>query len=89
MRITILDCHKMTDRDTAYDYLQKELRLPEYFGHNLDALADCLGELSDDDIIVLMYSDQLKENLGRYGEKMIDVFEELSCFEGSFILVRK
>lgn len=89
MRITILDCHKMTDREAAYEYIERQLRLPEYFGHNLDALADCLGEFGDDDVIILMYADQLTANLGRYGGKILDVFEEMAGYEGAYLLIKK
>lgn len=32
--------------DKLYKKLSKKLHLPEYFGNNLDALADCLSDLS-------------------------------------------
>ena len=35
------------ERDELHDYLAKELSLPAYYGRNLDALADCLGDVSE------------------------------------------
>ena len=40
MRLTILDGRMMTDRDSAHDYIAEALQLPDYYGHNLDALAE-------------------------------------------------
>lgn len=34
------------DRTTVLSALGRALSFPEYYGHNLDALADCLGDLS-------------------------------------------
>lgn len=33
-------------RETLFEVLRRELRLPDYFGENWDALADCLRDLS-------------------------------------------
>ncbi|MBQ6321503.1 MAG: barstar family protein [Lachnospiraceae bacterium] len=41
----IIDAAKMKDRKAAHEYLKKQLHFPEYYGANLDALHDCLGEL--------------------------------------------
>lgn len=34
------------DRTAVLSALGRALSFPEYYGHNLDALADCLGDLS-------------------------------------------
>lgn len=82
MRIVILDGAEMTGRDRLHDYLSHELRLPEYYGHNLDALYDCLGELGPHTHIILVNADILRSNLGEYGERLIEVFRE-SAVPGS------
>lgn len=40
-----LDAAKLTDRDTAQDYIAAVFDFPSYYGKNLDALHDCLTEL--------------------------------------------
>ena len=35
------------ERDELHDFLAEELTLPAYYGRNLDALADCLGDVSE------------------------------------------
>ena len=44
MNIIILDGSVMTSRERAYKHIARELRFPEYFGKNLDALYDLLTE---------------------------------------------
>jgi len=39
-----LDGEKITSLDDLYIDLADKLQFPDYFGHNLDALSDCLGE---------------------------------------------
>ncbi|MCR4723013.1 MAG: barstar family protein [Eubacteriales bacterium] len=86
MEIIILNANKMTDRSAAYSYLKSVMRLPEYFGENLDALADCLGEMPRGSVIILIDSQALAENLGDYGLDMIETFREISLEAGfSFI----
>lgn len=43
----ILDASRMDSRKKAHTYLAETLGFPEYYGHNLDALHDCLTELTD------------------------------------------
>lgn len=47
----ILDAARMTEPASAHAYLKEMLRLPDYYGNNLDALYDCLTELSDTEIL--------------------------------------
>ena len=40
----ILDGKRMGDREALHAELKEKLGLPSYYGGNLDALNDCLGE---------------------------------------------
>ena len=42
----------LADKETMAWYLKKELDLPEWFGGNLDALADVLSEISEETAFV-------------------------------------
>lgn len=72
MKQIVLDCSRMTGKKALHDYLAQELELPAYYGHNLDALYDCLTEIGPCHITFLHIS-ELKV-LGQYGQSLLDVF---------------
>ncbi|MCR4963943.1 MAG: barstar family protein [Firmicutes bacterium] len=78
MRIFILDGKDMKNREKAYRVIERTLGFPEWFGHNLDALADCLGELDTETAIVFVNTQTLCENLGSYADKLLACFREVS-----------
>ena len=51
--IIVLDASKMIDKENTHMYLKNVLSLPDYYGNNLDALHDCLEEMTDVKIIVM------------------------------------
>ena len=78
MNICLLDGKDMTSREKAYRIIEKTMCFPDWFGHNLDALADCLGELPSDTAIVFVNTGALPENLGPYAEKLLNCFRMLA-----------
>lgn len=60
----ILDGSQMTTRETAHDHIAKQLRFPEYYGRNLDALYDCVTDLPDAEIIVV-FSEAMDPDVAR------------------------
>ena len=88
MNICLLDGKDMTSRETAYRIIEKTMSFPEWFGHNLDALADCLGEIPADTAIVFVNTDILIDNLGNYANKLLNCFRQLSE-EFGFIWIEK
>lgn len=46
VRAAVLDLTGVTDRRTFMDRCAAQLHLPDWFGRNWDALADCLTDLS-------------------------------------------
>ena len=69
----IINCENLLHRRQAHEYLAQMLDFPEYYGKNLDALFDCLTELSDC-TIVLMGKETLSPN--SYGTKVVKVIED-------------
>ena len=49
----VLDARCMDTKESAHAYLQEKLEFPEYYGKNLDALYECMCELSDKELIIL------------------------------------
>ena len=84
MREYIIDCAMMTDRQSMHDYLAQVLELPEYYGRNLDALHDCLGELAP--CRVTLQNLPALSVLGEYGDAVKSVFLDISMETADFEL---
>lgn len=52
MKQITLDGNLLSDLTQVHDYLKEQLDFPEYYGKNLDALHDCLTDLSDVEITI-------------------------------------
>ena len=72
----ILDANQMEDREALHALLKSRLGLPDYYGGNLDALNDCLGETSRRELIVIRAFSDFAENLGPYGFRLLQVFSD-------------
>ena len=79
----------LQERKQAHRYLAQVLRFPDYYGNNLDALADCLSEMSYRNVIIISDSEKIVENLGDYGQSMLEVFEEQASMPYSFKLIER
>ncbi|MEA4940804.1 MAG: barstar family protein [Christensenella sp.] len=74
--LRVLNGKRMDSREHAHAHLARRLRLPSYYGNNLDALNDCLGEIVEPTRILLRNASHLRESLGEYGERLIAVLAE-------------
>lgn len=88
MSIYLLDGKDMTSREAAYELIAREMNFPDYFGKNLDALYDCLSDMSADNTIHFVNTALLEEYLGDYAEKILSCFRDASS-ECGFILREK
>lgn len=70
----ILDFSNITTKEGLHDYIAETLDFPEYYGKNLDALYDCVTDLSQC-CITITGIDALYE-LGQYGMRIIEVFQD-------------
>lgn len=71
-----LNARRMTTRELAHAHLKERLRLPDWYGGNLDALHDCLGDFGEPTRIILRFAPELERSLGAYGTKLIRVLEQ-------------
>lgn len=78
MKQITLNGKKMTDKETAHEYIAKKLGFPEYYGKNLDALADCLWECCLDRYIRFNHFEEAEANLGEYAEMLLAVFTDVA-----------
>ena len=63
----------MHTRQKAHAHMQKRLRLPKYYGCNLDALHDCLTDICEPTRITLRFSDSMMKYLGEYGTRLVSL----------------
>ena len=76
-RVT-LSGNKMLTKEAMHTYLARKLKFPSYYGKNLDALHDCLGEISHPLHLTVTFTDRLTEELGNYGETFLEVLKDVA-----------
>ena len=76
MRKITLDIEKMRSLPMLHKYLHTALALPEYYGANLDALYDCLTEMSEPTELVVPKKVADEAYLGWYGQQFLQMLED-------------
>lgn len=79
----------MDTKEHAHAHLAGRLHLPDYYGNNLDALSDCLGEIGTPTRIYLVHSAAMTASLGDYGERLLNVLNDAARKNGSLVFVRR
>ena len=73
MQVQILYGNEIHSKEQLHEKLMQLLPLPAYYGKNLDALHDCLTELSSPLELHIYHQDALCESLGAYGKNFLNV----------------
>lgn len=73
MRRIFINAKRLEEKAPANDYLKKRLKMPEYCGHNLDALYDVLSSMGRETVIYLM---QCSEGKTKYANQIIETMKE-------------
>ncbi len=79
MKEIILDCAQITDEVQLHQALFNALSLPEWYGHNLDALFDCLTELEEETHLILKNWD-VQAGFGKGFEAVFADAVDCGCF---------
>ncbi len=79
MRYITLDFGNVADREGLHWLLFSEMHFPEHYGANLDALWDCLSEISRETTLDLVNLKQLKTTLGSYADKFLITLEQATA----------
>ncbi len=72
----ILDGRRMGDRDALHAELKEKLGLPPYYGDNLDALNDCLGERREKALVVIRHFGDFARDCDAYSMKLLQVLND-------------
>lgn len=70
-----IDCAEIRDRESFHQVFAQRLRLPSWYGENLDALFDCLTSLTTPTTINLVGVQSMLNRLGGYGRAAINAIE--------------
>ena len=79
MRKITLDIEKMRSLPMLHKYLHTALALPAYYGANLDALYDCLTEMSESTELVVPKKVADEAYLGWYGQQFLQMLEDAAA----------
>lgn len=71
-----LDCKKLKNKEDFHRAIAEQMDFAHYYGNNLDALWDQLTQLEEFEI-KLINSKYLVFNLRKYGEDLIELFDDL------------
>ena len=78
MNYITLDFSGIKSLWTLHEYFKNVFELPDYYGHNMDALWDCLHCYYDEPTtIVLNNIEKLPNDMDKIVETMIALFKEL------------
>ena len=67
MKRVELDFSRCAAKEEVHEYLMEKFGFPEYYGKNLDALYDVLGDIAEDTEILFMEDEE-----GSCGEWVVD-----------------
>lgn len=56
MKKVTIDCSSITQSADMHAVLASELSFPKWYGHNLDALFDCLTEIEETTLILINWN---------------------------------
>lgn len=78
MNYIILDFNGIKSLWTLHEYFKEVFNLPDYYGHNMDALWDCLDcSFEFPTTIVLKNIEKIPSEMYEATEIMLELFEDL------------
>ncbi len=83
----VLDGGSVGSRETLHQTLAAGLQLPDWYGGNLDALHDCLTDITEPTELVIRNGDALKTALGHYTTALEQVLTDCAAENEWFSVV--
>ena len=78
MKYVLMDLNRLDSMKNVHAFLERELEFPEYYGHNLDALYDCLTDIAEPVTIIIVNVPENEDALERRLEGLLSVLESAS-----------
>ena len=76
----VLNLTGVASREEFHRRVRDAFGLPQYYGNNLDALHDCLTDISEKTVVIIKGSDEAEDSVKAYVERFLmmctDVAEE-------------
>ena len=73
MNTVNIDCAEIAAREDLHTLFAESLALPPYYGGNLDALFDCLTDISEPTTLILTHVQEMLDALGNYGRAAVSM----------------
>jgi len=87
MKQVIINGAAVSSMADIHRLLAAELNFPEWYGHNLDALHDCLTEIGAETSITILQPETLLETLGSGCTRLYRVLAD-SAEENPYLTIR-
>ncbi len=84
MKYVFLDGEKLLSPDDLHRAFADALDFPDYFGSNLDALRDCLTDVTEPVAVIAVHTEALKDHMSRKWRGFCRLMEEMQEEEPSF-----
>jgi len=78
MKTVIIDGKTILSKEDLHEHIARELDFPEYYGRNLDALFDCLSEISRPVCFTIEEQELLEDSLGQYAVNLFLLLHDVS-----------
>lgn len=72
----VIDGKNIDTKEMLHSHIASGLDFPQWYGENLDALYDCLTDITEETEISLVNSEALHEKLGVYADAFEDVLRD-------------
>lgn len=87
MKRAVIECSRIETLPQLHRALAQALDFPDYYGANLDASADCLGDLCGDTVLTLRDVSLLRERLGEDAGRVLEVLGQCAADSGRLMLL--
>ena len=72
----IIDGRLFKTKKRDHEFIAEKLSFPSFYGENVEALHDMLSSYGKPTLIRIRYAESITDNLGKYGETLLRVFDE-------------